>query len=141
MTAYGPLSLPTPTPETQNFWAAAGHGELLIQRCRTDGTYFSYWRKDAFCPTCRSADVEDAVASGHGFVYSFVINQRDLPGILPPAPSVIALVELDEGPRIAAALSEVQATPEGVDLDMRVEVRFDRRGDFAVPYFVPEGEK
>ena len=78
---------------------------------------------------------DDADRAGGGF------NPERMRGILGHGEKGFALVELDEGPRIAAALSEVQATPEGVDLDMRVEVRFDRRGDFAVPYFVPEGEK
>jgi uncharacterized OB-fold protein len=51
---------------------------------------------------------------------------------------VIALVELAEGPRLAAALTDVDPTPAGVQLDMPVAVRFEQRGDQAVPYFVPE---
>jgi uncharacterized OB-fold protein len=133
-----PLPVPVPTPETEPFWAAAKRGELLIQRCAVDGTAFAYWRRDAFCPACRSDKVETVRSGGRGFVYSFIINQRDLPGMLPPAPSVIALVELDEGPRLVAALAGVDPTPEAVHLDMRVAVRFAPRGNQAVPYFVPE---
>jgi uncharacterized protein len=130
--------MPTPTPETEDFWKATKNGELLLQRCADDGTTFLYWRRDAFCPTCRSDRIDTVRACGRGFVYSFVINQRDMPGLVPPAPSVIALVELDEGPRLVAALTEVDPTPEAVHLDQRVVVRFDDRDGHAVPYFVPE---
>ena len=132
------MPVPTPTPETAPFWEAAKRGELLFQRCIVDGTTFMYWRREAFCPVCRSVKVETVPASGRGFVYSYVINQRNMPGTLPAPPSVIALIELDEGPRVVAALSDVDPTPAGVQLDMPVAVRFEQRGDQAVPYFVPE---
>lgn len=132
------LPVPVPTPETQPFWEAAKRGELLIQRCSVDGTAFAYWRRDAFCPVCRTGKVETVPSAGRGFVYSFVINQREMPGILPPAPSVIAIVELDEGPRLVAAVSEVDPTPESVHINSRVAVRFAPRDGHSVPYFVPE---
>lgn len=138
MPAQRPLPVPTPTPETAPSWEATKRGELLFQRCTVDGTTFMYWRREAFCPVCRSGKVETVAASGRGFVYSYIINQRDMPGMAPASPSVIALVELDEGPRLVAALSEVDPTPAGVQLDLRVAVRFEQRGDQAVPYFVPE---
>ena len=138
MPAYSPTQIPTPTPETAPFWEATKRGELLFQRCTVDGTTFMYWRREPFCPACRSGKVETLTASGRGFVYSYVINQRNMPGMLPAPPSVIALVELDEGPRLVAALSDVDPTPAGVQLDMPVTVRFEQRGDQAVPYFVPE---
>jgi uncharacterized OB-fold protein len=77
-------------------------------------------------------------SSGRGSVYSFVINQIDMPSLLASAPSVIAIVELDEGPRLAAVLGEVDPTPDGVQLDMRVVAKFEQRAGQSVPYFVPE---
>lgn len=139
MSAFGPFSIPSPTPETREFWDATKRDELLIQRCSQDGAAFLYWRKKPFCPSCGSSDnIETVAARGTGFVYSFVIDERGMPGILPPAPHVIALVELDEGPRLVAALEEIDPTPDAVTLDLRVQVRFDKRGEEVVPYFIPE---
>jgi uncharacterized protein len=126
-----------PAPETEPFWEAAKRGELLIQRCAVDGTAFPYRRRDALCAVCRSRKLEAVTSAGRGFVYSFVTDQRQMPGILPPAPSVIVLVELDEGPRLVAALSEVDPASEAVHPNMRVAVRFAAHR-YAVPYFVPE---
>jgi uncharacterized OB-fold protein len=51
---------------------------------------------------------------------------------------VIAIIELDEGPRLAAVLREVEPTPDGVQLDMRVVAKFEQRAGQSVPCFVPE---
>jgi len=52
-----------------------------------------------------------------------------------PAPYVVALVELDEGPRLISNI--VGCAPEEVTIDMQVEVRFERAGDFTLPRFAP----
>jgi uncharacterized OB-fold protein len=50
-----------------------------------------------------------------------------------PAPYVIALVELDEGPRLISNI--VGCAPEDVAIDMPVEVCFEDSGDFTLPRF------
>jgi hypothetical protein len=52
-----------------------------------------------------------------------------------PAPYVVALVELDEGPRLISNV--VGCAPEEVAVDMPVEVRFEAVGDFTLPRFAP----
>jgi uncharacterized OB-fold protein len=75
-------------------------------------------------------------ASGRGILYSYVINHRAAPGFEPPYS--IAVVELDEGPRMMTNIVGTPQTPEALQLDMPVEVVFERFGDeITLPLFRP----
>jgi hypothetical protein len=50
---------------------------------------------------------------------------------------VVALVELDEGPRLISNI--VGCAPEEVAVDMPVQLRFEAAGDFALPRFAKLG--
>ena len=54
-----------------------------------------------------------------------------------PAPYVVALVELDEGPRLISNI--VGCTPEEVAIDMPVQLRFEEAGEFMLPRFARLG--
>ena len=126
---------PKPTPETAHFWRGTSEGELRLQRCRAcDRPYFP---PQPFCPRCGSADVEVFRASGHGTLHSYVINHRAAPGFT--APYVIAVVALDEGPRLLTNLVgvEPEPDPDALPLDLPVEVAFETVGDAALPVFRP----
>ena len=72
-------------------------------------------------------------------MYSYVINQRSMPGY--EAPYSIAVVELEEGPRMMTNIVGCEQTPEALELDMSVEVVFERcNDDIALPLFTPTGE-
>lgn len=135
-TASGTKAVPAPTPETQPFWDGARAGELRIQRCRTCGEAYFYPRP--FCPGCAGDDVEWFTASGRATLASYVICERPAPGFEPPY--VIALVELAEGPRMMTSIVGVEPTPEALPLDLPLTVRFEERGDLAVPVFAPATE-
>lgn len=119
--AVNPKTLPKPTPETQHFWEGARVGQLLLQQC--DSCQHIYFPPRPFCPDCASRSVTIFQASGKGRLYSYIINHR------PPrwieAPYSIAVVELDEGPRMMSNIVEVEQTPEALILDMPLEVVFD----------------
>jgi uncharacterized OB-fold protein len=71
-------------------------------------------------------------------VFSFVVYRRSYhPGM--PAPYVVALVELEEGPRLISNI--VGCAPEEVAIDMQVEVRFEEAGDFTLPRFAPSADR
>jgi uncharacterized OB-fold protein len=54
-------------------------------------------------------------------------------------PYVVALIELDEGPRLVSNV--VGVDPDLVAIDQRVQVRFDRVGpDTVLPLFAPVRE-
>lgn len=129
---------PQPTPETRAFWDAANAGELWIQRCADCTRYFFYPRVQ--CPHCASVKVEWVQASGRATLYSYVINHRPAPGFEDDGPYPIAVVQLEEGPRMMTTIVGVDPTPEALTLDMPLEVAFERRGDVNLPVFHPVGK-
>lgn len=123
--AFNPKTLPRPTPETQHFWDGTKAGELRLQQC--SGCQCIYFPPRPFCPDCGSRSVSVIKASGRGRLFSYVINHR-----LPKwadAPYSIAVVELEEGPRLMTNIVGVPQTPEALILDMPVEVVFEPVSD------------
>ena len=127
-------ALPRPTPETLHFWEGTRAGELRLQRCSHCARV--WFPPRPVCPACASREVSVFAASGRARLYSYVINQRAAPGFR--APYVIAVVELEEGPRMLTNLIEVEPTPEALPLDLPLEVSFERVNDeIALPLFRP----
>ncbi|GAF45527.1 Zn-ribbon domain-containing OB-fold protein [Rhodococcus wratislaviensis] len=126
-------AVPGPTPETAEYWQGTREGQLRIQRCNACECFYFYPRP--FCRFCSSRDVAWHVASGRGQLISYVINYRPLPPASSTEPQIIALVELDEGPRLMTNLIGVDPDPALLPLDARVEVDFEPRGDQMVPVF------
>ena len=125
---------PVPTPETREFWDGARAGELRLQRCRACRR--AYFPPRPFCPRCASRDVETFRASGRATLYSYVIHHRPAPGFTPPY--AIAVVALEEGPRMMTNLIDVAQTPEALVLDMPLEVAFEKLDDeISLPVFRP----
>jgi uncharacterized OB-fold protein len=132
----GRRARPQPTPETQHFWDGTRAGELRLQRCNACGKV--YFPPRPFCPTCGGRDVAVFAASGKGRLYSYVIHHRPVPGFTPPY--AIAVVELDEGPRMMTNITGCPQTPEALELDMPVEVAFEKLDDeITLPLFRPAG--
>ncbi|MDR3536393.1 MAG: Zn-ribbon domain-containing OB-fold protein [Acetobacteraceae bacterium] len=127
-------ALPQPTPETQHFWDGTQAGELRLQRC--DACAKVYFPPRPFCPACASRTVSVFKASGKARLYSYVIHHRPVPGFTPPY--AIAVVELEEGPRMMTNIVECPQTPEALQLDMPVEVVFAPQNDtITLPLFRP----
>lgn len=125
---------PKPTPETQAYWDGARAGELRLQRCRACKR--AYFPPRPFCPHCASRDVEVFRASGRATLYSYVIHHRESPGFTPPY--AIAVVALEEGPRMMTNLVGVAQTPEALVLDMALEVEFQALdAEISLPLFRP----
>lgn len=76
-------------------------------------------------------------ASGRATLYSYVINHLPTPGF-GDGPFAIAVVQLEEGPRMMCNIVECAQTPEALQLDMALEVRFERISDeITLPQFRP----
>ena len=128
--------LPVPTPETAHFWEGTRHGELRLQRCTHCA--HAYFPPRPFCPKCSSAEIETFVASGRASLYSYVISHRPIPGF--EAPYAIAVVELEEGPRMMTNIVDCAQTPEALSLDMPLEVAFAKQNEeITLPLFKPLG--
>jgi len=126
--------IPHPTPETLPYFQGLKNHKLMLQKClNCDVTYF-YPRP--ICPACGSRDTHWYVASGKGTLYSYVISHRDTPGY--QAPYVIAVVELEEGPRMMSNLIDIAPSPDHITCDMPLEIYFDDVTDTTtLPRFKP----
>ena len=129
------LPLPQPSIETAPFWAGVQERKLLMPRCDACGTV-------AFPPTvaCKQCDAQAftwSEMSGNGTVYSFVVYHRVYhPAFADKVPYVVAVVDLDEGPRI---ISNVTGVPvDAVVCDMPVQVVYvEQRDGYLIPKFTP----
>ena len=126
-------AVPRSTPETEPFWEGTAAGELRLQRCAACDAH--YFPPRPFCPTCLGADVSWETVSGRGTLHSYVINHRAAPGFEPPY--AIAVVQLDEGPRMMGNIVNCEQTPEALELDMPLQVTFEQRGAMAVAVWEP----
>jgi uncharacterized protein len=128
--------LPRPTPESRPFWDACKSHELKVQRCRGCGDAFFYPRN--VCPNCLSRDVEWIRTSGRGKLHTFSIVHAG--GRHPPLelPFVLAVVQLEEGPRMLSNLVGVAPDPAAIRCDMPVVVEFaDVTEQISLPRFRP----
>ena len=130
-----PRPLPVPTPETQAFWDGCLAGELRLQKC--DACAHTYFPPRDFCPACSGRRVTTFKASGKASLYSYIINHRPRPDF-GTEPHSIAVVTLAEGPRMMTNIIDCPQTPEALQLDMALEVSFEKASDtIALPKFRP----
>ena len=116
-----PRPAPTPDADSAPYWSAAHEGRLVVQRCDSCGHHQLYGR--ALCISC-GGDVSWVDASGRGSVASWtVIRQNYARPFRDWIPYVVALVDLDEGPRVMTNI--VGCDPEEVSIGMKVVARFE----------------
>lgn len=132
--AKGERFIPIPTPETAHFWSGAREGKLVLQQCRACNHI--YFPPRPFCSRCNAQDIGLCEASGRATLYSYVINHRPAPGF--DAPYALAVVELEEGPRMMTNIVGVPQTPEALVLDMPLQVTFQKlTEEISLPLFAP----
>ncbi|TMK87112.1 MAG: Zn-ribbon domain-containing OB-fold protein, partial [Actinobacteria bacterium] len=111
-----PRPAPVADAESEPYWKAVNEGRLIVQRCTVCGAHQLYprWR----CLRCRG-QVEWVEVTGGGTVYSFtVIRQNFSRSFRHLIPYVVALVDLDEGPRVMTNVVGIE--PDDVRIGMRV---------------------
>ncbi|HVA81748.1 MAG TPA: OB-fold domain-containing protein [Candidatus Binataceae bacterium] len=111
--------LPKPSPTSRPFWEAARRHELNLQRCAGCGKFIYYPRTR--CPYCFGDQLEWRAVSGRGKVYSYTVVRRASHRAFAD-PYVLAIVELEEGPRMT---TNIVATPDTVRVDQKVVVHFE----------------
>ena len=127
--------LPRPYQDTAEYWAAAREHRFVIQRCNSCGEHQFYPR--GVCSHCLSSELEWREASGNGTIYSYSVNHRaPHPRFADDLPFVLAIVELEEGPRMMTNI--VVSDPDSVTIGMAVTVTFDDVTDqVTLPKFTP----
>jgi uncharacterized OB-fold protein len=88
--------LPQPTKVSKPFWDACKRGEFVIQQCKSCDTHLFYPVR--MCPECSSLDIGWVAASGSGTIHSLSTLVQATDGDTGSAPTVLALVQLAEGP-------------------------------------------
>jgi uncharacterized protein len=124
--------MPRPTKLSKPFWDATARHELVLQRCTIDGHY--EWTPQFACSKCLNESLEWVAVTGLGTVYSYSIIHRPQ-GPEFEVPYIVAIVELDEGPRMLTSLVDIR--PDEVQIGMRVEVSFEDAEDLALYRFGP----
>jgi uncharacterized OB-fold protein len=114
--------LPEPSESTRPFWEGTRAHELRLQRCRDCRKHIFYPR--LVCPFCLSDNLDWVTASGKGKVYSYTVVRRAMhPAFREDVPYVLAIVQLEEGPRITTNI--VGVPPQEVRVDMPVRAAYD----------------
>ncbi len=113
--------LPT-TPVSEPYWSYLQQNELWLPRCNSCSNLVFYPRD--ICPHCSGLEFTWERMSGKGQVYTFTVIRRPfLPEFAAIAPYVFAIVELQEGIRMAANI--VNCSPEDVHIGMNVQAVFE----------------
>ena len=103
-------------------------GRFMIQRSRSTGAHVFYPRVAA--PVTGAVDLEWVEASGFGTIYSITVNRSKA------SPHNVAIVELDEGPRMMTNIEGVETAPIGSRVKARI-IEID--GEAAVVFAVVDG--
>lgn len=114
--------LPRVRGEEARYFELMREHSLSYQRCgRCEGVVFPF---RAVCPFCGVEDLQEALSSGEGTVYSYTVQHR-APGdyLRARLPIVLALIDLREGFRMMADI--VDCPPDEVRIGLPVEVVFD----------------
>lgn len=110
-------------------------GELRVMRCSSCGT--AQFPPRAVCPACATPGAGEWVtASGRGEVWSFgVFHKAYLPEPAPQPPYNVAVVQLDEGPKL---ITNIVSVPQSeIRVGMAVEAVFGTQDGAATVRFRP----
>ena len=111
-------------------------GRLLVQRCAGCGTV--QHPPEDVCHRCMGEAFELRECAGTGTVYSYTVAHRaPHPVFVEQLPLIVAIVELEEGPRLVTNL--VGCEPGELEVGMAVEAIFEPIDDTDVvlPVFTP----
>lgn len=126
---------PVPRPDdlSTEYFGAADRGELLYQECTSCGNRQLYPR--LACTNCGAEPVW-RTASGRGVVHTFTVVRQSGPPFNQFLPYVLAVVELEEGPRMMGNVTDCD--PADVSIGLPV-VAYGVRVEegLAVPFFRP----
>lgn len=99
---FGEL-VPEITPLNAPFWESLAAGEVRLQKCQGCGAY--QYPPESFCYACGATGLVWEQVRGEGTVYSFiVVHQGYHQAFKAFLPYVVAVVQLDEGPRMLSAM-------------------------------------
>jgi len=111
----------TVDPVDAEFWKLCQDSVLRFQQC----SHCDTWRflPRYMCAKCSSPDYEWKPSGGRGRIFSWTVTYQPFhPAFARDVPYIAAVVELEEGVRMATRL--LDCDPEAVELDMPVVLVF-----------------
>ena len=125
--------VPALTDDSRAFWFNCSRNKLVLQRC-SDCRTTQYYPRNV-CTSCGSSNIKWVDSAGKGTVYSYtVVHRAPSPAFSQCVPYVLAIIQLNEGPRMMSNI--VNCDPGDVRIGMDVEVDFEMRApDVGVPIF------
>jgi acetyl-CoA acetyltransferase len=88
------------------------------------------------CRYCRARALDTRAVSGGGTVLAVTVNHQQWLPAFPP-PYAIAIVGIDDDPRVRLTSNIIGCAPEDVRIGMKVTATFERCEDVWVPVFTP----
>jgi uncharacterized OB-fold protein len=127
--------IPVPSAESQAYWDGLRDRKLLMPRCDACGKY--WFPPSLLCPHCNATNWTWTSTSGRGRIFSYVVYHRVYhPGFADEVPYAVAVIELDEGPRMVSNV--IGIAPDKLACDLRVEVVYQPITDtITLPKFKP----
>lgn len=116
------FDLPVIEAESAQWWEGIRDGRLLLEHCATCGDSHLYPR--SFCPLCWNEDVSLVPSSGFGVLYTYsIVRVNDLAPFKERLPYTVAMVELEEGPRLMSNLVDVPEAQLAIGMPLRLVVQ------------------
>jgi len=127
--AQAPIE-PDIDPVSAPYWSALAEGRLTFQACGCGHRWLPARER---CPACLgTAWVRETAAGGARLVSWVVYHVAYHPAFADRLPYVVAVVELDEGPRL---IGGVLAEPAVLQGDARLRLRIDTTERVPLPRF------
>lgn len=125
--------LPTITDANREFWDGCRQRKLRMQRC--GGCGHVRYPISHVCPKCLSYECDWVELSGRGEVFSYVVfHQVYNKAFAPDIPYNVALVQLEEGPRMYSNI--VGVDNDAIKVGDKVRVTFEAVTDeITIPKF------
>jgi uncharacterized OB-fold protein len=125
--------LPEITELTQPFWSAAKERRLVVQRCEECGTL--RFPPEPGCYRCGSLRATWTPLSGRATLWSWTVAYPPLlPYFAERAPWPVAVVQLDEGPRMVTNLIDVPVADYQIGMPLVADFE-DGDGEVTVVVF------
>ncbi len=127
--------LPNPTEDSEGYWEACKSGRLSTPLCGDCG--HRWLPPSRICPLCLSENVSLSPVGGRARLFSWiVVHHSQHPAFYRDPPFNVAIVQLEEGPRMH---TRIEGVAEGdFEIGMELEVAFEEVDDeISLPVFRP----
>ncbi|NIB41010.1 acyl dehydratase [Pseudomaricurvus alkylphenolicus] len=123
---------PVATDTSAHYWKTLREHRVDIQQCNSCDHWIFYPRNH--CPKCLSADLAWKTVSGEGTLYSYTLSRvPTAPEFGGELPQKLAVVQLDEGPRLNTTL--LYLDEDRIEIGMRLKPVFEDREDCTLLHY------